>query len=475
MNNKVIFISHSSKDAAFAQKVCTIMESNNLFCWIAPRDIPYGNEWCEEIPVAISKSKVMLFIYSENSNNKSDQVIREIHQAIKNGITIIPIRLSMKDYNPSLDYFISLYHWLQIDKDCTSQQLTELARRITLFINDVDYTSDTVFNKYFENLDLAIDETINIDEKFKSLRPNFTLSLGAAQNKAKTKKENTSFREKLIRRAGEATLQSMFKEENIREFSDEDESTETASGDNSSADTDENGCYFYCYEAKNNDTLSFLLSYVINEENYTRTLVITPLEKSTKERDDGDKAVCFFIDNPDYEGNPLLFATIDNEKNIVTWSMGFLDGDTLKISNTPAKIQEIKISGRQDKSVVRYSANEHGVIILDIEAHKVIERKKYFDKKSGQWKYYAELLSNNKYILFKCWFSSVKQAEPFNIGYGYYKGKYGLRKNVIEAAAWFEKAGTKEAYYCLAEIFKNDPVLKDEDDYKYYMNLYNSK
>ena len=107
MNEKVIFISHSSKDAEFAQKVCSVMENNNLPCWIAPRDIPYGNYWCEEITAAISKSKVMLFIFSENSNSKSEQVLREIHQAVKNGVTIITIRLTTYNYNVSPAYWIA--------------------------------------------------------------------------------------------------------------------------------------------------------------------------------------------------------------------------------------------------------------------------------------------------------------------------------------------------------------------------------
>lgn len=471
MNEKVIFISHSSKDAEFAQKVCSVMENNNLPCWIAPRDIPYGNYWCEEITAAISKSKVMLFIFSENSNSKSEQVLREIHQAVKNGVTIIPIRLTTDNYNASLDYFISLNHWLQIDNDRAALQLTELARRITLFINDVDYTADTVFNKYFENLDLAIDETVNIDEEYKNTSSKFTLfSLSDKEEKAKT---SNSFKDRLIKRAAEATLRNMFKEENIKEFSDYE--NDEASRDNEASDTstEETGKYFYCYEAKYNDILAFLISYIIDEKNYNRILTATQLDKLTEDRENGDKNVCFFIDDIDYAGNPIVFSTIDNDNSLVTWSLGFLDEDSLKISRVPAAIQEISISDDNKKSVVRYAANEYGVIILDVEAHKIIERKRYYDKNSGQWKYFVELLKNNKYIFFSPKFKKNTPAKPFEIGYGYYKGKYGLRKNVVEAATWFEKAATKEAYFYLAEIFKNDPVLKNEDDYNYYMSLYN--
>lgn len=474
MNEKVVFISHCSKDAEFAQKVCAVMESNNLPCWIAPRDIPYGNYWCEEITVAISKSKVMLYIHTENSNSKYDQVIREIHQAIKNGIPVIPIRLTTDNYTAALDYLISLNHWLRIDKKIVSIQLTELARRITLFINDTDYIPDTFYNKYFENLDLAINESVNIDKEFMSNRSAFAI-FDSSEKKAKTKKVKNDFRNKLIQRAGETTLKKLFKEDCNSKFyedTEEDLSDNTFSDDNNYLD--DKGRYFYCYNEKNTDTLAFLISYIINEEDYTCTMVTTPIDREIEESENGDKYICFFIDNTDYEGNPIALAIIDNDKNIVTWGIGFLDNDTLKISNTPANISEINVSNDNNKTFVRYGANKHGVIILDIETHKVIERKRYYDKTSGKWKYYVELLNNNKYFLFEPRFASKKSpAQPFNIGYGYYKGKYGLRRNVIDAATWFEKAGTKEAYYYLAEIFKNDPILKNEDDYEYYMNLYN--
>lgn len=473
MNEKVIFISHSSKDAEFAHKVCAVMENNGLPCWIAPRDIPYGNHWCEEIVTAISESRVMLFIYSESSN-KSKHVAREIHQADKRDVLIIPVRLTDTPYNLALDYLIDLDHHLLVDNKRVSLQLTELARRITLFINDKDYVPDNrVYNKYFDNLDLAIDKSVNIDKHFEDTHSVFALF--SVSEKAEESIKESSLKKRLIQRAGEVTLNNMFKEEKINEFSYTDENS--GSSDNSSSDSnnsEENGKYFYCYEAKNNYTMAFMVSYIINEEDFNCIMITTPLDKLTKERSDGDKDVCFFVDNPDYEGNPLLLATIDEDNKIVTWSLGFLDGDTLKISKAPANIQEISISDDNYKSIVRYSANEFGVIILDVENHKVVERNRYFDSKTQKWEYYVELLKNNNYILFKPRFGSAKSpAKPFNIGYGYYKGKYGLRKNAIEAAAWFEKAATKEAYFYLAEIFKNDPVLKNEDDYNYYMSLYN--
>ena len=44
-----IFISHSSKDADVALKICNILEKNGKNCFIAPRDIRMGKEYAEEM------------------------------------------------------------------------------------------------------------------------------------------------------------------------------------------------------------------------------------------------------------------------------------------------------------------------------------------------------------------------------------------------------------------------------------------
>ena len=48
-NDMQIFISHSSKDAEFAQGICELIERNNVKCFIAPRDIRSGREYAEEL------------------------------------------------------------------------------------------------------------------------------------------------------------------------------------------------------------------------------------------------------------------------------------------------------------------------------------------------------------------------------------------------------------------------------------------
>ncbi len=84
------FLSHSSKDRAYAELVCQALESHSLRCWIAPRDILPGAEWGAAIIDGIDQSSVMLLIFSRNAN-ESAQVRREVERAISNPFPFCPI------------------------------------------------------------------------------------------------------------------------------------------------------------------------------------------------------------------------------------------------------------------------------------------------------------------------------------------------------------------------------------------------
>ena len=51
-----VFISYSSADSKHAFDVCAFLESNNLKCWIAPRNIRPGAPYAHEIVQGINNS-----------------------------------------------------------------------------------------------------------------------------------------------------------------------------------------------------------------------------------------------------------------------------------------------------------------------------------------------------------------------------------------------------------------------------------
>ena len=64
-----VFVSYSVKDKATADAICATLEANGIRVWIAPRDVMPGSDWGESIIEAIEQSKVMILVFSANSNS----------------------------------------------------------------------------------------------------------------------------------------------------------------------------------------------------------------------------------------------------------------------------------------------------------------------------------------------------------------------------------------------------------------------
>jgi WD40 repeat protein len=106
-----VFISYSSQDKPTADAACAALESANIRCWIAPRDINPGRDYAESIIDAIESARVFVLIFSSNAN-ASPQIKREVERAVTKGLPIIPVRIEDVVPSRTLEYFISSPHWL---------------------------------------------------------------------------------------------------------------------------------------------------------------------------------------------------------------------------------------------------------------------------------------------------------------------------------------------------------------------------
>ena len=88
-----------------------LLEGAGIRCWIAPRDILPGRDWGESIIDAIAASRVMVLIFSDHANH-SPQVRREVERAVNKGVVIVPFRIENVPVSKSLEYFISVPHWM---------------------------------------------------------------------------------------------------------------------------------------------------------------------------------------------------------------------------------------------------------------------------------------------------------------------------------------------------------------------------
>jgi TRAP-type C4-dicarboxylate transport system substrate-binding protein len=124
-----VFISYASPDRAVAEPICAALESVNIQCWIAPRNVRVGKVWVEAIVDAIDESRIFLLLLSSNSNS-SPQVIREVERAASKNITIVPIKIDVAPMSKGMEFFISRHQWLNVQVPLRKQDLDELIQTI---------------------------------------------------------------------------------------------------------------------------------------------------------------------------------------------------------------------------------------------------------------------------------------------------------------------------------------------------------
>ena len=124
-----VFISYASGDKAVADAVCATLESHDIRCWIAPRDVLPGLHYGEAIIDAIHECRIMVLVFSSKAN-LSGHIPKEIERAVSQGSTIMPLRIEDVLPAKSLDYFIGGVHWLDALTPPLEAHLKRLAANV---------------------------------------------------------------------------------------------------------------------------------------------------------------------------------------------------------------------------------------------------------------------------------------------------------------------------------------------------------
>ena len=106
-----VYISYSTKDSEIANKICHVLEQNNLKCWIAPRNLISGKPYSEEITEGIQGSKIAVLVYSRNSQ-ESKYVRNEIQMAFDQNKPIIAFKIDETFPEGEMEYLLRNKHWL---------------------------------------------------------------------------------------------------------------------------------------------------------------------------------------------------------------------------------------------------------------------------------------------------------------------------------------------------------------------------
>jgi uncharacterized caspase-like protein len=124
-----LFLSHASDDAATALKLCQLLEARGLRCWMAPRDIPAGGEYRDEIMRGIESCDGMLVLVSRASV-ASPFVGNEVERAFAKGRRLYPVFLEEVKLPRRLEFTLASFQSIWAWKMSLEQAADELVASV---------------------------------------------------------------------------------------------------------------------------------------------------------------------------------------------------------------------------------------------------------------------------------------------------------------------------------------------------------
>lgn len=123
-----IFVSFASKDVRVAMTLCAALESRGFTCWISARDIEPGENFQSAIVQALRRAKIMLLVFTANSN-ASEEMTKELALASQNKMIVIPLRVEDVTPNDAFAYEFATRQWIDVFADW-EMAIDQLSRRV---------------------------------------------------------------------------------------------------------------------------------------------------------------------------------------------------------------------------------------------------------------------------------------------------------------------------------------------------------
>lgn len=134
MEKADVFISYSSLELEEARIIKTVLEKNDLTCWMAPESIPAGSNYTKEIPSAIHDCKVFLIVLSKNAQ-ESKWVPLELDRAFNEGKLIVPFLIEDCALTDDFNFVLAKTQRIEAYRK-KSEALEKLVDVIKTYISD---------------------------------------------------------------------------------------------------------------------------------------------------------------------------------------------------------------------------------------------------------------------------------------------------------------------------------------------------
>src|SRR5580704_3067801 len=138
-----VFLSYASQDAAVANTVVAVLESQGIRCWIAPRDVTPGEFYAGSIVHAIDAAKAIVLILSQNAAT-SPHVLREVERAASKRHAVISLRIDKAPLPAGLEYFLNTSQWLDASSGDAIRALPKLVSAVQVAIQAPTVTPTVV-------------------------------------------------------------------------------------------------------------------------------------------------------------------------------------------------------------------------------------------------------------------------------------------------------------------------------------------
>ena len=494
--DKKVFISHSQKDKKIADIICSALEAENIGCWIAPRDIPYGNDWAGEITSAIENSELFVFILSESSNS-SRQCPKEISIADNANKPIICIKIDDTEMNPGFRYHLSMQQTFFLDISIVDKKLVSvveavqeklLKKRANITDSDYAYNVDEELDELFHRL---FEKRTDTDEE----------PVSKAKAKLGEIQEKRFFSDFLERMPSPSSEKSNNKDEIF--YGDKYEYGKNSL--NYSNETKEylTGKHFSIPVLPGMKMVAFqICEDLVDYRTLTKYGAFKTLDYIIEEE---LKKYTVYVDGDHSEGVSLLILYIDFDKGRIFVNTALLLNDTVKICKKPIlmnftaeqsfgsqtaslndsyiKIADIEVSKdelvKMEEHWVSADIKLSPAIVLDVETALPVPREIYYDEKDNCEKSRMKLHQNRSYFAMQLNVSGAEtQSTPLSElekGKYYRKGYHGFPRALFTAIDCLEADGSPEAMYEIALIFDREDDCRDKDTYfEYLLNSANS-
>ena len=477
---KKVFISHSQEDKEIANMICNSLEDTGIGCWIAPRDIPYGNDWAGEIAQAIEGCVLFLFILSEHSNS-SRQCPKELTIADNAGVPIICIKIDNVEMNSGLKYHLTVSQILTLDVTQIKEQIDMVVAAINKKIMGGETTSDDGFQ-------------YNIDQEL--INKYNDLFGEDAKKEGKTRKK-TLIEEKLdeirVNKFMDHFIQGLDKIGNTSRSSNipnKEQSNRlllsplTEEGDFLA------GKHFSIPNMPGYKTLVFQLKEdCVDYLSKTSYCTCVLLESMIDEEHD---STIVFVEKPPKDGASMIFFHISPEENKVFTNVGLLQDNSVSLSKKPmlTAIQTFAVDDNNQihLSEVGYNVSEvptphfitsasveekwvdaeimtDPIIVIDPVTAQPVLREVYYDEKEKRMKARMKIKPHKSYFSFQIT-GGKQELSNLQQGEFYRKGIHGFPKNMIKAAELLELDNSADAKFQIALIFKEQGEFHDDDMYR---------